>query len=321
MKVKEIERIRAAFLKSPGGRARKGGPKSYPREWIEALYADYLLCGEVVAHVASRWRRAPGSVATLLEVHGLRKKSPELSEQIKRRQRDAGGKMMADQHASPAELEAIIQREVQRARGPLGKGTARMRIPPELGWEFKTWTMDKRGWFITRLRAEIKSPNDRPETPFSSNVTPFDYTTPAAREIMARLNAGLNSREAVCKINLCSQGVIYEGALYFWAGANTGYCKQGKWTPENGRPQLNRVIWEKTNGRKVPPKHVVFYRDGNMNNLDPDNLGLMSMNENARRNQAASLFRKSRETTALLLKRAQRKEKSDGLIETLRRAA
>ena len=205
--------------------------------------------------------------------------------------------------ATPAEITAIIAR------------ATKFSIPDELRWEFRTWPMEKRGRFISRLRAKLKSPSDRPEKPFSANVTPFDYATPAARRIMDRVNAGLNSREAQCKINLISQGVIFRDELWFWS-PKTGYCKRGAWTQENGRPLLHHVIWEETHGRKVPPHHIVRFIDGNENNLVPENLVLQTRNNLARENQSTGLFRTSREATALLFRRAQGNRKH-GYIETL----
>jgi hypothetical protein len=297
---REIERIRAKFVTL---RKSSYGVTGYPPEFVEAIYNDYMAHGEVVARIAARWNRNPSSIGALLAKWGLIERSPARRDAIKKRQRDSGARFAAGNRATPAELEEIIA------------AATKMAIPPQLSWEFKNWTMEKRAWFIGRLRAKLRSPDDRPETPFSANVEPFDYTTPRARAIKDRLNAGLNSQKAVCRIDIGSQGVIYKDELYYWA-EGTGYCRRGAWTPEIGRPLLHRLIWEEVHG-PLPAKHCVFFKDDNHNNFDPDNLGLMSMNENARRNQAAALFRKSRERTAALLRRSQRKEESHGLIEAL----
>lgn len=51
-----------------------------------------------------------------------------------------------------------------------------------------------------------------------------------------------------------------------------------------GNYQLkHRVIWEQHNG-KVPDKHVVIFKDGNKLNFDIDNLQLISIEDNMRRN-------------------------------------
>jgi hypothetical protein len=309
MTPKQVERIRAKFVTL---RKSSCGVTGYPPEFVEAIYNDYMAHGEVIVRIAARWKRNPSSIGALLVKWGLIERSPERQDAIKNRQRDAGARFAAGNHATPAEIEKIIDRMVATPRH--GKGACTIFIPPELRWEFKSWPMEKRGDFIARLRAKLNSAKDRPTTPFSKNVAPFDYTTPAARAIKDRLNAGLNSWESVCKINICSQGVIYKGELYFWT-AKPGYEKRGSWKRGAGRPLLHRIIWEETNG-PLPPKHCVYFEDGNRNNFDPENLRLMSMNENARRNQAAHLFRQSREVTALLFKRSQGKDE-DGHITTI----
>ena len=134
-------------------------------------------------------------------------------------------------------------------------------------------------------------------------MEPFDYASPAAHKICAAMNEGRDSRSAAVKIDICSQGVIYQGKLWFWAH-KVGY-ECGPWTPEGGRPSLHRRLWEEANGRKLPASSCIIHLDGNRNNLAPENLGLISRNENCRRNQAAALAKKSRALTALLLNRSQ----------------
>ena len=164
-------------------------------------------------------------------------------------------------------------------------------------------------------RARIKSPNDRPTTPFSSNVTPFDYACPVAQEIVRARNAGTDSRSARTKLDIRSQGVIFRGLLWFWNINFCGYYLGIPWTKEHGRPALHRVLWEETHG-PIPAGHVVSYIDKNPNNLDPANLYLRSRDTVCRENQAAAITRKSREITALLLKRSQTKNSHD-LIDHL----
>lgn len=48
-------------------------------------------------------------------------------------------------------------------------------------------------------------------------------------------------------------------------------------------PLLNRHIWEQVKG-PIPPKHIVAFKDGNRQNCAIENLELMSMAANARRN-------------------------------------
>lgn len=45
------------------------------------------------------------------------------------------------------------------------------------------------------------------------------------------------------------------------------------------------LIWEKHNGRPVPPGHAVIFGDGNNRNFDPENLILVSRAQLARMNQ------------------------------------
>jgi hypothetical protein len=48
-------------------------------------------------------------------------------------------------------------------------------------------------------------------------------------------------------------------------------------------PLYNRYIWEQHNG-SIPPKHMVIFKDRNRQNCSIENLELISMGENARRN-------------------------------------
>lgn len=194
----------------------------------------------------------------------------------------------------------------------------KIRIPDELRLEWRHWTLAKRGAFIARVRAKLKSDRDRPNTRFSSNVEPFDYASPRAHEIADRINRGLSSREFKVKIDLCSQGVIYRGQLWFWS-PKTGYGL-GPWTKEKGRPQLHRHIWEQLHGRKVPPGHVVRFADGNSNNFIDKNLYLATRNDLCRENQSKALMQRSRQQTALLLERSLRKGTKHDTIQVLKAA-
>jgi HNH endonuclease len=317
---KEVERLRSEFLKLPKLRS---GCRGYAERFVQALYSDYVQSDEVLVYVARRWGRSPGAIAEMFAKRGLRSADPTRRERVLARQRvDGTGCFARIKRATRKEIEAIIDQMVsQSRRKQFGRrrGASKFSIPLELKWEFRTWSLEKKAWFISRAREKIKSPADRPTTPFSTNVQPFDYFTPAARAIAAELNKGLNSRYAVCKIDICTQGVIYKGELFFWS-QKTGYISRGPWTPERGRPLLHHLIWEETNG-PVPAQHVVRFIDGNRNNVAPNNLILATKNDVCRESQAKSLLRKSRERTALLLQRAQAKEKQDGLIEQLSRAA
>ena len=190
-----------------------------------------------------------------------------------------------------AQLDALIEEETK------------LRCPPALKFEWRRWSLQRRGDFIARLRAKLNSPDDRPATPFSTNVEPFDYTSPSAWRIVNAMNAGRDSRSAAVKIDLKTQGVIFRDQLWFW-NVKVGY-QRGPWSPESGRPSLHQTIWEETHGRPVPPAHVVRFADGNRNNFDPANLTLATRNDVCRENHAIALIKKSRERTAILLRRSQ----------------
>lgn len=201
-----------------------------------------------------------------------------------------------------APAKPLTQRQVDA----LIESATKIRIPDALRLEWRTWPLARRADFIARIRARLQPERDRPNLPFSQNVEPFDYGTQRAHEIMAELNRGLGSRQFRMKIDLCSQGVICRGSLWFWTH-KTGYEK-GPWNPERGRPLLNHVIWKEAHGCKVPKGHVLSFIDGNPNNLVPENMRLRTRNDVARQNQAAALSKKSRELTKLLLTRTQRKK-------------
>jgi len=59
---------------------------------------------------------------------------------------------------------------------------------------------------------------------------------------------------------------------------------------QDGKKQRNWkgkhiLVWEKHNGRSVPPGHVVIFGDGNRRNFDPENLILVSRKQLVRLNQ------------------------------------
>lgn len=262
---------------------------------VAQMHAEYEA-GATLNGLARKYGGTRGRIAGLFQVRGLAIRPYETTAAHDPRT----GQILPGKVHTWAEVEEIVSKET------------RLRVPPELKREWRKWPMEKRGQYIALVRERLQLPS-RPSGPFSENVTPFDYTTAAAREIMDRKNAGLNSRDAVCKIDVCSQGVIYDGELWFWS-AKAGYQLGVRWTPEHGRPSLHHVIWEEENG-PVPDGFVVRMKDGNPNNLTTLNMWLASRDTVCRENQATALMKKSREQTAVLLSRNQRKEKDDGLIE------
>lgn len=197
----------------------------------------------------------------------------------------------------------------------------KIKVPTELKFEWRRWAADRRSWFIRRMRAKLQPAKSAPTTPHSTNVEPFDYASPRAHEIAARMNVGKSSREHACDIRISSQGVIYRERLYFWAqkaGFEFGAYYAGQWIPGVGRPALHQVIWQEHN-RPLRRGEVVRHADGNRNNFDPANLVLLSRNELARENQAIGLTKKSRALTALLLARSQHKTPHElSIVQSLR---
>jgi hypothetical protein len=178
----------------------------------------------------------------------------------------------------------------------------RLIVPRELAYDWRHWSMSRRGAFLRKLRAKLNDPRDAPRQPYSANVTPFDYASPEAREIIDQLNEGCNSREAGTKINLRSQGVIYEGKLWFWIN-EYGYIyrQPGPYLGPQSRLVLHRYLYEQTHGPLSA--EVVRFADGNPNNLDPSNLIVASRDDVCRENQAEKLRQKAEAHTAALLRR------------------
>lgn len=267
---------------------------------VERMYADYQRPMSLAA-VGRKYKVDRRSVRECFERRGLAiRPSP-----YKPPRRGVNGEWLRTKPFTDRQLRALISR------------TETLHVPAELKHEWRSWPLARRAWFIAELRKKLGRPGDRPRTPFSINVEPFDYTTPRAHELAARLNAGTSSRTARVKVDVCSQGVIWDGRLWFWSKGSVGY-QHGPWSEKYGRPTLHKVIWERANGRPVPRGHVVRFADGNKNNLAPDNLRLATRNDVARENQAAGMRAKSRALTALLLNRSTRKETPDDKIRHLR---
>lgn len=290
----------AALLK---GAAKK---RSQLDALVATMHADYQS-GLSLQAVAKKYGRVRGTVTGLFETRGYT---------LRHDSNNPNAVHLSNGCFAPA--KPLTKKEIQ----DLIDEAAWIVVPPKLKHEWRKWPMSRRGDFIARLRAKIKSPDDRPTTPFSKNVEPFDYTSEKARAIDAKANAGLSSQKARTKLKIHSQGVIYNGELWFWC-RKVGY-QSGPWTPEGGRPALHRKIWEKHNGRKLRSDEVIRFIDGNLNNFDPDNLTIATRNDVARENQAKSLTAKSREMTALLLQRSQTKKgksNASDIISTLKQTA
>jgi hypothetical protein len=268
-----------------------------PDELVHSMFSDYeggLSFGEI----GRRYGRHRSSVRELFQKRGIQVR-PCPFRQL------------------PTDLKTGCfipkKRHTKRQIDTYVNGLDSIRIPDGLRWEWRLWPITRRLAFIARVREKLKDPNDRPPGPFSSNVIPWANGHPLAMKLAYQGP----SQKGFSKIKLRSQGVIWRGKLFYWAGKTKAYMEGCGWTPEYGRPQLHHIIWEDYNGRPVPPKYTVIFRDGNKNNLAPRNLALRSMNECARINQAGWLNKRSRETTALLLRQHQGKSNEHTTIHSI----
>ena len=251
---------------------------------IQKMYKDYQRPMSLNA-VATKYGRERNSLRDVFKRRGLKLRSVPGPQHL------PNGQFLAAVPLTEAEIEA----EIRKLRN--------IYIPEALKLEWRSWSWDRRSAFVARVRAWLKRPTDRPSTPFSSNVKPFDYCSPEAHEIIKRDNPDIVSRGR--KLKLVSQGVIWRGKLYFWNHQKGCGCYvstlNGPYVRGQGRPLLHHLIWEDANGRPVPPQHTVICVDGNRNNLDPKNLALRSQAECYAQNRAAYLMKQARAKTAKAL--------------------
>jgi hypothetical protein len=180
----------------------------------------------------------------------------------------------------------------------LVRKAGRVHVPARLKREWRGWPMERRRDFILRIRAKLNSPKDQATTPFSANVERFDYWSENARTIVQRMNAGRNSRNKVIALKPGSQGVIWtpaggEPQIFFWvsnlpksAGGIYQKGAGGTYRTAADRPLLHHLIWKEHHEREIPAGHVIRFRDGNVNNLDPENLDLQWRGDEAMENSA-----------------------------------
>jgi hypothetical protein len=245
----------------------------YPAKTITAMRRDYVA-GMGLTALGRKYGCHPGSTRVMFLRRGLKLRPVHPS--LRHRRHGKKGKFLPEKPATAAEITEMIE------------AATRIVIPEPLRIQWKKWPLFCRRLLIARLRERIKGRFDRPERPFSANVTPFEYGTPEAHAIADRANKGKNSRSAGQKIKLASQGLIWDGRLWFWRGG--AYFA--------GRVQLHWSIWEKEHGKPVPPSMAVRMRDGNPNNLDPANLYLFSRRDLGQENRAGYLARQRDEHVA-----------------------
>jgi hypothetical protein len=251
---------------------------------LEAMHAAWMA-GDSLQSIERRHGRPAESLRIMFAARGWSLKPPANRYQIRR----ANGCFLPADEPTQAEIDAAV------ASAP------KFMIPPALARAWKHWNGAKRGSVIVALRDRFDDPRDQPKTPFSRNLIPFDYTTPAAWKIVRAANAGLSSRQWRCHLKITSQGVIWDHRLWFWSRRTACYQEGIPWTPEHGRPVLSRAVWEAAFKAPVPAGCVVRCKDGNPNNLAPSNLYVCTRNELVRANQAAALNKRSRAIVSNLL--------------------
>jgi hypothetical protein len=267
---------------------RKSRGHVVPDADIQAMHAAWLA-GEPLQSIERRHGRPLKSLRFMFAARGLDVKPAAGPTKTRR----ADGTFSPDPEPSDADIAAAIA------------SVPKFMIPGPLVIAWKHWDLAKRGAVIASLRARFADPRDQPQTPFSANVTPFDYATQAAQDIARAANAGKPAQQWPIHLKISSQGVIWNGRLFFWSRKTHCYQEGIRWTPENGRPVLSRAIWQASFGVAVPAGSVVRHKDGNPNNLAPANLYVCTRDELARANQAAALTRKARALTNAILAKHQ----------------
>ncbi len=192
-----------------------------------------------------------------------------------------------------------LRRRTEAELLSLARATKRIMVPHALRTEWREWSLEKRWWFIQEMVKIHGWKYELPSGPYSANVVPFNYGTPLAHEVAAKVNEGLNSQQWLCHLKISSRGVIYDGHLWSYVPEN-GYVR-GVFVKHEGRKTLHRELYKAHHG-PIPDDCVVRFIDGNENNLDPANLTLATRNDVARENQSAHLTAISRRKLQAILK-------------------
>ena len=272
------------------------GTHQLPEKLVWSMWDDYNLPLSLCA-LGIKYARTRGAIREIFVKRGLKVRPVSTRPAYD----PLTGRVLKLPPATPAQIAAMIA------------DLTYIKVPTALKREWRQWSWDKRGKFLARLRVKFKTNHDRPETPFSTNVEPFDYCTPRAHEIERQANAGIGgTRNTRIKIKLVSWGVIWRDQLFYWHGkveSDCGYVSgmSGPYEPGIGRPLLHRLIWEDHNHQKVPAQTTVIHLDGNKNNLAPENLALRTMAECARINRGRALIKQGRSGLADLLNQYNKK--------------
>jgi len=276
-------------------------PLRLPAELVEAMWRDYEG-GESQAKVAAKYGRDPRGLAEIFAKRGLKLRPAPAALLNRARLNGCWAPLV------PATAEAIA--------GMIA-GMKRPAVPQGLRQEWRGWPLGKRERFWRRVLKRFPAVLQA-SAPFSANVERFDYFSARARAIAAERNRGLPSNQWRVHLKLCSRGVIWQGELFFWA-PKIGYQANGTWRParerlgNQGRPSLHHLIWEQANGRAVPAGCVVRHRDGNVNNLAPENLALATRGEVAVETRGKVLLKASREKVAALLNSNRKGQNQNGI--------
>lgn len=102
---------------------------------------------------------------------------------------------------------------------------------------------------------------------------------------------------------------LIDGYIYLKVADVMGVPYTANWKP------LHILNWERANGRMLPRSHCLFFKDGNRQNVDLDNLELITRAENMRRNTIHRLPKPLKEVIQLrgaLLRQIHRKEGKHG---------
>lgn len=182
--------------------------------------------------------------------------------------------------------------------------SSRLQVPKRLSNDWRHWTLEQRAAFVARLKAHLGWTDPRPQGEYRGGVTPWVYGTPEAHAIADAANDGKPSRQHIFQLRLRATGVLFEGAIYHWNCGTSGY-EISRWLNHDKQESLHRMLWERHHGPLLRGQ-VVRHADGNKNNFEISNLVLITRNDLARENQAASLQRVAREKTDAILDRHRR---------------
>lgn len=292
---------------TPEGIARRASARRRKLDALAAAaYADYQQ-GKSLPEVGRKYGRSSTAMREMFRRRGYALRKDWRSD----KPHAANGCFLPKAILSGAEVDAILEQ------------TTRFLVPEPLKFTWRKWSLAQRGAFLARLRARIgagRAQVNRPTGPYSANVEPFDYASERAHAIVDALNAGRDSRTKIAQLRLNSEGVIFEGELWFWT-YKVGYAK-GPIRTVGKLLLLHHHLWSRAHdGRTVPPDHVLRFIDGNENNLTPENLRLVTRDEVCRENQARALAAKSRQFTAALLERSQTNPHAHDTIAHLRHSA